>query len=411
MIRRIIDQGFWRGLLVTAVLLAINGTMLLFSGPRHASEAMVRLAGFDAHPEGVVESATEKDTSSIIFKMVEDFANSFTANAVVERACEILSVPANQCINIRASLRTTPVVGSTFVRVTARHQDPAMARRICAAFLEARAVMHQRQVEKNLAERKAQNDAVATGIEQKLQQINDELGRARQSVDYAANITVIEKSLAGIIVERARLQSTIASLEAMSKAGLLGDLKDEPEAEAFFQETETLRKWGVIELRRNLAASRSELAETLAGSGENSPRTVVARARVAALEQELKSFLSTQVEKEKTSLAALERSVKELADKKAVYDAAMQEDRRRELTEGPKRAIKTGLEASLAETVKAGQLIDLQKVSLTTLFVIEDPPSLPAVAERPVPSVVLLSCPVIGLLVGLLGTSARKDSA
>jgi capsule polysaccharide export protein KpsE/RkpR len=410
-IRRILNHGLWRGLLATLLLLAINGAMLLWSEPRHASEAVVRLAGFDAHPEGVIESATEKDTSSIIFKMVEDFANSFTANAVVERACAKLDVPMEMREDIRARVRTAPIVGSTFVRVTARHKDPEMARRIVAAFLEARAELHQQRVEKGLAEQKAQNDVIATSIEQKLRQITDELSSARQSVDYAANITVIEKSLAGIIVERARLQSTIASLEAMSKAGLLGDLKEEPGAEAFFQETETLRKWGVIELRRNLAASRSELAETLASSGENSPRTIVARARVAALEQELKSFLSTQIEKEKTSLAALDRSVKELTEKKAAYDAAMQEDRRRELAEGPKRAIKAGLEASLTETVKARQLIDLQKTSLVTLFVIEDPPSLPAAAERPVPTVALLSCPVIGLLIGLLGTGRRKNAA
>lgn len=409
MIQRILQHGFWRGLLATLVLLIVNGAMLLWSGPRHASEAVVRLAGFDAHPEGVVESATEKDTSSIIFKMVEDFANSFTANSVVERACAKLDIPAARRADLRDRLRATPIVGSTFVRITARHPEPEMARRIAAAFLDARAEMHQQQVEKNLAAQKTQNEIVATGIEKQLQQITDELSAGRQSIDYAANITVIEKSLAGIIVERARLQGTIASLEAMSKAGLLGDLKEDPGAEAFFQETETLRKWGVIELRRNLAASRSELAETLAGSGENSPKTVVARARVAALEQELKSFLSTQIEKEKTSLAALDRSVKELTEKRVAYDTAMQEDRRRELSEGPKRAIKAGLEASLAETVKTRQLIDLHKTSLVTLFVIEDPPSLPAAAERPMPSVALLSCPVIGLLIGLLGSGPRKE--
>lgn len=411
MIRRILNHGFWRGLLATLVLLAINGAMLLWSEPRHASEAVVQLSGFDAHPEGVVESATEKDTSSIIFKMVEDFAGSFTANAVVERACAKLGVPAAMSTDIRSRVRTAPIVGSTFVRITARHKDLEMARRIVTAFLDARAELHQERIAKNLAERKAQTDKTAADIEKKLQQVADELSSTAQSVDYAANITVIEKSLAGIIVERARLQSTIASLEAMSKAGLLGDLKEEPGAATFFQEGETMRKWGVIELRRNLASSRSELAETLASSGENSPRTLMARARVDALEKELKSFLATQVEKEKSSLAALDRSVKELTEKRAAYDAAMQADRRREMTEGPKRAIKAGLEASLAETVKARQLIDLRAASSDKLFDIEDPPSLPVVAERPVPSVALLSCPVLGLLIGLLGTGARKDAA
>ncbi|MBL9179072.1 MAG: hypothetical protein JNM65_13500 [Verrucomicrobiaceae bacterium] len=411
MILRILQHGFWRGLLATAVLLAINGAMLLWSVPRHASEAVVRLAGFDAHPEGVVESATEKDTSSIIFKMVEDFASSFTSNAVIERACARLGIPAEQGADLRDCLRASPVVGSTFVMITARHKDREMARRIAAAFLDARAEMHQQMVEKNLAAQKAQNDIIAAGIEKQLQQITGELGSSRQSVDYSANITVIEKSLAGIIVERARLQSTIASLEAMSKAGLLGAIKEEPGAGAYFQEAETLRKWGVVELRRNLAASRSELAETLAGSGENSSKAAVARARVAALELELKSFLSTQIEKEKTSLAALDRSMRELAEKKKFYDTAMQEDRRRELVEGPKRAIKAGLEASLTETVKARQLIDLQKTSLAALFVVQDPPSLPSTAERPVPSVALLSCPVIGLLIGLLGSGSKKNDA
>ncbi len=291
-----LKRGIGWGLAATLVLLAANGAMLLNSTPRYASEATVRLAGYDAHPEGVVESATDKDTSSIIFKMVEDFANSFAANIVLETAGTKLGIPASQQADLRRRVRTTPIVGSTFVRITARHADPAMAQRIVTAFLEARAEVYAQQIERKAAENRASTDRLAVSIERQLQQVTDRLSTSVQSVDYASNINAIEKALVDIIVERARLQGTIAALDAMSKAGQLGDLKEDPTAGAFFQETETLRKFGVIELRRNLAASRSELAETLIGSGANSPKTLVAKARVAAVEKELKSFLESQLQ-------------------------------------------------------------------------------------------------------------------
>ncbi len=103
--------------------------------------------------------------------------------------------------------------------------------------------------------------------------------------------------------------------------------------------------------------------------------------------------------------------MKELTEKKAAYEDAMMKERQREFAEGPQRALKTGLEASLAEVVKARQLIDLGMVSLISLFVIEDPPSLPAHAERPVPQVALLACPLVGILIGLLGTGTRRGAA
>lgn len=404
-------RGIGWGLTATLVLLTVNGALLLWSKPRYAAEATVRLAGFDAHPEQVVESATEKDSSAIIFKMVEDFANSFAANVVLADACDKLGLPVAMRPDIRSRVRAAPVVGSTFVKITARHEDPQMAQRIVAAFLDARAAAYHQQVEKSLLEKKALTDRLAVNIERQLQTVTDQLSATTRSADFAANITVIEKSLTSIVVERARLQGTLASLEAMSKAGILGDLKDDPGADTFLQEAETLRKWGVIELRRTLASSRSALAETLASSGENSPKILVAKARVAALEHELKSFLQTQIQKERASFAALDQSVKELTAKKAAYETAMLEERQKELAEGPKRALKAGLEASLAETVKAQQLIDLQATSLASLFVVEDPPSLPAVAERPVPQVALLSCPLVGLLIGLLSTGTRRSMA
>ncbi len=403
-----LKRGLYCGLAATLVLLTANGAMLLWSKPIYASQATVRLAGYDAHPEGVVESATEQDTSSIIFKMVEDFANSFASNIVVTAACEKLGLPPTQHEDLRRRVRAAPVVGSTFVKITARHEDPKMAQRMVTAFLEARAAIYSKQIENKTAGSRATTDRLAVSIERQLQDVTDRLSTSVQTVDYAANINAIEKALVDIIVERARLQGTIASLDAMSKAGQLGDLKEDPTVGAFFQETETLRKFGVIELRRNLAASRSELAETLIGSGENSPRTLVAKARVAAVEKELKSFLATQIEKERSSLVALDQSVKELTEKRADYEKAMMEERQREFAEGPQRALKAGLEASLAEIVKTRQLIDLGMVSLISLFVIEDPPSLPAHTERPVPQVALLSCPLVGVLIGLLCTGTRR---
>ena len=386
------------------LLLAVNTALTLVTPPQYVSRAKVRLTGYDPHPGSTSEAGP------VVYQLVEDFADSFPSHVVISAARARLEMPDGSDADIKSRLRATPLVGSTYVIVSAWDENADAAQKLLRAILDARASFHDMSVRRRLAEKAVATDTVELKVRTELDQVSARLSESKRGVDYAGNIRAIDTALANVICDGAKLEATLASLSAMSEAAVLGDTKEEPSDVTYLESAETHRKWGVIELRQELAASRSALAGMLGDFGENNPRTAAARARVNAVEKELKSFLALQLETHRSSLASLKKSERQLRQARADCEKAILEDRAKDFADGTQRAIIGGLEASLARIVQSRQLIDLAGASASPLFVVEDPPSRPTAAERPYTRLAFLSCPLLGAIVGLLGMGPQPKS-
>ncbi|MFN0080637.1 MAG: hypothetical protein ACKVY0_29565 [Prosthecobacter sp.] len=399
-----LKRGVTWGAGATLLFLSLNTALLVVSPAQYVSRAQIRLTGYDRHPSPM------SDVGAVQFQLIEDFSDSFLTDSMISAVRAKLGQPAVSDVQIKNQLRATPMVGSAYVLVTASNEKPEEAQKIVRTALDARASLYDALVLQRLAEKTAAINTVELTVRTELDAVSARLSESKRGTDYAGSIRAVDLALAEVICERAKVEATLESLSTMSKTNVLGEIIDEPSDVAFLQSAKTLRKWGVVELRQELATSRSELAGLLRNLGEENPKTKIAKARVNAVENELKSFLTLQSEKERSTLNALKRGEQELRESRAEYEKAIHSDRAKELADGAQQAVKSGLEAALAQIVQSRQLVDLARSSTSPLFIIEVPPTLPSEKELPHTRLAFLTCPLLGAIIGLLGAGPKQET-
>ena len=387
----------------TAILFVVNVALLLSSPTQYVSRATVRLTGFEPYPAGTPEAF-----SRLVVQMVEDFADGFLGDAVLSEVAAKLGMQPGAYLKIRKMVRARPILGSASVILSVAHENPATARQIAETLLEVRARMREEFVHHRLAEKAAATLLVENKVRKELDAEIAQLNPAPPSAHLAGAIRAIDASLPGTIIERAMTEAELRSLSAMQKARTLGDTPDEPSQTSYLASSRVSRKWGVVELRRELMESRSAVAALAITRGESHPETKAARARVTAVEQELKSYLEVQIEKQRATLDALEKGESQLAESRAESEKEMKAYLRASFDEGSRRVVIAGLKASLASIVAARHTIELNELSINPLFVIEAPPALPVEPERPQARLSFLACPLLGVIIGLLGLGPRR---